>query len=113
MVLFASSVAQPALSKLPIDEDDVGMIFEDVYLGRSVIPPHLVPSRPALTRWILTQPLTPENCVVMEYADAEKHVKECSNPTIHPRDIWGEDVNALVERRSEEVARQRAWVVSY
>ncbi|KAF9497490.1 hypothetical protein BDN71DRAFT_1387472 [Pleurotus eryngii] len=108
-----SKLTGEIINKLPIDEDDVGMIFEDVYLGRSVVPPHLVPSRPALARWILTQPLTPENCVVMEYADAEKHIKECSKSTIHPRDIWGEDVNALVERRSEEVSRQRAWVVSY
>ncbi|KAJ8517167.1 hypothetical protein ONZ45_g5617 [Pleurotus djamor] len=114
-----SKMTGQTINKLPIDEDDVGLIFEDVYQGRSAIPPHLVPSRPVLTRWDVSQPLTPENCVVLDYNDAEKHLNACfvknsdTVTPVHPRDIWGEEVNELVQKRSKEVSRQRAWAYSY
>lgn len=64
-------------SKLPLDEDDVSFLLEDLHRGRSVLPPHLVPTRPTLVRWDPAAPVTPENVVVMEHADAERHMREC------------------------------------
>ncbi|KIY49835.1 hypothetical protein FISHEDRAFT_65206 [Fistulina hepatica ATCC 64428] len=64
------------LNRLPLDEDDVSFIFEDLHLGRSIIPPHEVPARPALVRWDASRPLSLENCVVMDHKEAEKHVQE-------------------------------------
>jgi len=103
-------------SKLPIDEDDVALIFEDLHLGRSVVPPHVVPARPTLLRWDPAKPLTLENCVVFEFAEAEKHVKECLVPRSveaqrkTPRDVWGDEVQAVVGRHAAEVAKYREWV---
>jgi hypothetical protein len=110
------SVLTYLVSKLPIDEDDVALIFEDVHRGRSVIPPHLIPSRPLLVRWDLTRSLTIENCVVMEYGDGEKHVKECygrgmQGSPAKPEDFWGEEVRRVVERRAKEIARNREYVM--
>jgi hypothetical protein len=110
-------------SKLEIDEDDVALIFEDLHRGRSVIPPHAVPSRPVLIRWDSELQLTAENCVVMEHGDAEKHARECLGINMitsagdevatvrRPIDLWGEEVATLVERRAKEVMRQREWVM--
>ncbi|KAG0703571.1 hypothetical protein DFH29DRAFT_998396 [Suillus ampliporus] len=109
-------VGQP-INKLPIDEDDVALIFEDLHLGRSVVPPHAVPVHPALLRWDPAKPLTPENCVVFESTEAEKHVREClaprteeAHPRKNPRDVWGDEVQAVVERRAGDVAKYRTWV---
>lgn len=93
------------------------MIFEDLHLGRSVVPPHVVPARPTLLRWDPAKPLTLENCVVFEFAEAEKHVRECLIPRSKeahqgktPRDVWGDEVQAVVERHAAEVAKYREWV---
>jgi len=110
------------INKLPIDEDDVALIFEDLHRGRSVIPPHAVPSRPVLVRWDPEMPLTAENCVVMEHMDAENHTKKClgisnkdkeaiNGVRQRPADLWGEEVAIIVERRAKEVARHREWVM--
>jgi hypothetical protein len=111
-------------SKLEIDEDDVAMIFEDLHRGRSVIPPHAVPSRPVLVRWDPKIPLTAENCIVMEHNDAEKHAMEClgiglssnadkgtSGIVRRPADFWGKGVAMVVERRMKEVAEYREWIM--
>lgn len=106
----------PLSSKLPIDEDDVGLIFDDLYRGRSAIPPHAVPSRPALARWDPLRPLTMDNCVVFEQSEAERHERECYQrfaeaPAARPEEVWGEEVAAVVERRAEEIRREREAVL--
>ncbi|KAF9224871.1 hypothetical protein BS17DRAFT_801670 [Gyrodon lividus] len=110
-----SKLVGEQINKLPIDEDDVALIFEDLHLGRSIVPPHNVPARPQLLRWDLTKPLTPENCVVFEFGEAEKHAKECfgigdAKERRRPVDVWGDEVQSVVEKNAAEVAKYRAWV---
>ncbi|KAH7928885.1 ubiquitin-protein ligase molybdopterin-converting factor [Leucogyrophana mollusca] len=117
-----SKLIGQTINKLPIDEDDVALIFEDLHLGRSVVPPHAVPSRPTLMRWDLTSPLTPENCVVFEFAEAEKHSQGClrtsgssgQEPDIsnarRPEEVWGREVQQIVDKNAAEVAKYRTWV---
>lgn len=98
--------------KLPLDEDDIWMIFEDLHRGgRSIIPPHDVPVRSTLTRWDFREPLSLSNCVVMEFKDAEKHWKRYQDGELDPSVVWGPDVAKIVERRKEEVKRWRDWVM--
>jgi hypothetical protein len=93
----------------------VSLIFEDIHRGRSVIPPHNVPSRPVLLRWDISHPLTVDNCVVMEHGEAEKHSKACGTQEednfVDPKTVWGDEVQAIVDRRVEEVRRERQWVM--
>jgi len=103
-----SNLSGEVLSKLPIDEDDVALIYEDLYLGRSVIPPHDVPAKPALVRWDVSRPLSVENCVVMSLGEAEKHMKASGTPG----EVWGREVQEIVERRATDIARSKAWVMS-
>jgi hypothetical protein len=52
--------------RIPLDEDDVALLFEDVHRGRSVVPPRAVPVKPTLVRWDPARPLGVENVVVMD-----------------------------------------------
>ncbi|KIJ63561.1 hypothetical protein HYDPIDRAFT_175919 [Hydnomerulius pinastri MD-312] len=112
-----SKLVGEQINKLPIDEDDVALIFEDLHLGRSVLPPHNVPARPQLLRWDPTKPLTPENCVVFEFSEAEKHSKEClglgsgdGGERPSPAEVWGGEVQNIVDKNAAEVAKYRSWV---
>ncbi|KAJ7303605.1 hypothetical protein DFH08DRAFT_976949 [Mycena albidolilacea] len=42
--------AETLVGRLPLDEDDVALLFEDVHRGRSVVPPHAVPVKPSVMR---------------------------------------------------------------
>ncbi|KAF8558694.1 hypothetical protein OG21DRAFT_1089423 [Imleria badia] len=103
------------INKLPIDEDDVALVFEDLHLGRSVVPPHNVPARPQLLRWDPLKPLVPENCVVFEFGEAERHQKEClgignAGERRRPVEVWGDQVQRVVDKNAAEVEKYRAWV---
>ncbi|KAL6302273.1 ubiquitin-protein ligase molybdopterin-converting factor [Sparassis latifolia] len=104
-------LAGEPINKLPIDEDDVGLIFEDIHRGRSVIPPYPVPSRPTLVRWDPAQPLSLENCVPMEHAEAERHVAECYGGSKTAEELWGAHAAEVVSRRREEIRKVREWVL--
>ncbi|KAJ7059310.1 ubiquitin-protein ligase molybdopterin-converting factor [Mycena amicta] len=105
-------------SRLPIDEDDIALIFEDIHRGRSVIPPHPVLVRPTLVRWTSWNPaegLTLENVVVMEQKEAAKHEAGLygdgeDTKTESGLDLWGAETDALVQKRREEARRVTEWV---
>ncbi|KAF9551067.1 ubiquitin-protein ligase molybdopterin-converting factor [Agrocybe pediades] len=112
-----SKIAGHQINKLSIDEDDVALIFEDLYRGRSAIPPFDVPSRPTLVRWDPLRPLAIDNCVVFELNDAEKHARALWNPdgTVNTdasaQQLWGAEVREVVERRAAEARKVRDWVM--
>ncbi|KZS88622.1 ubiquitin-protein ligase molybdopterin-converting factor [Sistotremastrum niveocremeum HHB9708] len=91
------------INRMPIDEDDVSFLFEDVHRGRSVIPPHAIPQRPTLVKWDQAGDLTLENIVVMEIPESERHVKEGAQ-------VWGEEVKAIVKSHRKEIKEWRTWV---
>lgn len=59
----------------------------------------------------------------MEFAEAEKHVKECfagqsvgggdESERVRKKleEVWGNEVVEVVKRRQEEVRREREWVM--
>ena len=98
-------------SKLPLDDDDCGMLFDDIHRGRSVRPPHAVPERAALVRWDPHAPLALDNCVALEFADAETHLAECLIGKRDPAEVWGEETVEVVRRRREEVRKVVEWVM--
>ncbi|KAF6751679.1 ubiquitin-protein ligase molybdopterin-converting factor [Ephemerocybe angulata] len=107
-------LAGEPLTRLPIDEDDVALVFEDLYRGRSAIPPHEVPARPTLVRWDYTKPLSVENCIVLDHKDAEKHFEACSGLAAERKqgvDLWGAETEEVVKRRAEEARKAMAWVM--
>jgi tRNA threonylcarbamoyladenosine dehydratase len=96
-------------SKLPIDETDVGFIFEDLNRGRSTIPPHPILSRPILARWDNSKPLSVDNCVVISQQD-ERLLLQAGGKG-YEVEVWSEgaikkDVVNIVETRMSEA---RSW----
>ncbi|TFK81848.1 hypothetical protein K466DRAFT_322044 [Polyporus arcularius HHB13444] len=61
--------------RLARDDDDCGMLFEDIHRGRSVRPPYPARADVAL-RGDPDASLSLENCGASEFADAERHLKE-------------------------------------
>ena len=96
-------------SRLPIDDDDVFMIFEDVYRGRSILPPHDVPNKPMLVRWDFTRPLSVDNVVPMDQSDGDKHIRRCHELKERPEAVWGQEVKAVYERRTQEILKDKRW----
>lgn len=88
---------------MPIDEDDVSFLFEDIHRGRSVIPPHAISQRPTLVKWDPNGDLALENIAVMDVPEAEKHVKEGAQ-------VWGEEVKTIFEDHRKEIKEWRSWV---
>jgi hypothetical protein len=105
-----------------------------VHGGRSILPPHTVPTRPALTRWNPARGVLADNLVVMELADADRHARavfgvnlgalraskefvmaredvmspdEAPHVRQTPAELWGEDVQRIYERRAREIERCR------
>ncbi|OCB86991.1 ubiquitin-protein ligase molybdopterin-converting factor [Sanghuangporus baumii] len=89
------------INRLPIDETDVAFIFEDLYRGRSLIPPHRIPNKAQLTRWDPNEPLSVHNCIVLDLPEFKKHVDGLKEGK-RPEQIWGDGVTALVAKRRKE-----------
>jgi hypothetical protein len=87
------------------------MIFEDVYRGRSILPPHDVPNKPVLVRWDYTRPLSVDNVVPMDQSDADRHIRHCHDLREKPEDVWGQEVKAVYERRTQEILKDRQWIM--
>ncbi|KAJ7768009.1 hypothetical protein B0H14DRAFT_3895037 [Mycena olivaceomarginata] len=91
--------AATLVGRLPLDEDDVALLFEDVHRGRNVVPPHAVPVKPTVVRWDPGRALGVENVVVMEAGEAGVHESDGGEGGPGAR---GEDVREAVRRRVEE-----------
>jgi len=107
-----STLTGQTINKLPLDEDDVSFVFEDLYRARSAIPPHDVPSKPVLVRWNLASPLSLTNCVVMDEVQAKKHLQSYAEQGKHwsPSTVWGDKAQSIVDKRSAEVARYQQYI---
>ncbi|WRT68055.1 uncharacterized protein IL334_005030 [Kwoniella shivajii] len=97
------------MEKLPITVDDIGFVFDDLYSGRSSIPPHEVLSKPTVTRWDRDRDLSEDNLVVMSVKQHIKHEKECLNEGKPLKEVWGEEAVMKINRKSEEARRVLSW----
>ncbi len=100
--------------KLAIDERDIGFIFDDLHRGRSIVPPHALVAKPALTRWDIREPLSLVNCVVLSRSDIQRlnekggigeDVEWWGGKEGEQGVVSGEVVTAVVRRRQEEARR--------
>ncbi|KAF8199424.1 hypothetical protein K438DRAFT_1583404, partial [Mycena galopus ATCC 62051] len=101
-------MARGGARRLPLDEDDVALLFEDVHRGRTAVPPHAVPVKPTLVVWDRSKPVGVENVVVMERGEAERHEPGLGGGG---PGAWGEDVREAVRKRIREVERFKEWVM--
>ena len=115
---LARTTGDPAVGlKVPVTQDDVGYLIEEVYRGRSVISG--ITTRLTLIRWkkpddgwldVSSVPgqksvkLRLKDLVCMTKEEATKHEKDVLRGGKRLEDVWGDSVVALVEERLKEEA---------
>ncbi|CAM0139354.1 hypothetical protein VKS41_004840 [Umbelopsis sp. WA50703] len=91
---------------IPFDARDVGYIFEEMWLGKSILSGPA--DKPALVRWDRTKPLSYSNVVCLTREEANRHDKLPSDVDL--KSLYGEDVVKLVEKRfKQEKIVQELW----
>jgi hypothetical protein len=89
----------------------VAYIYEDLHRARSIVPPHDVLAKPALTRWDVTRPLSVENSVVLSHTDIARldaaggvgeNVAWWNGKAGDPNAVPGNVVTDIVRRRQAE-----------
>ncbi|KAI5116205.1 hypothetical protein M0805_006762 [Coniferiporia weirii] len=101
LLVREEKISGETINRLPIDETDVAYIYEDLFRGRSLIPPHRVPNKAVLTRWKPSEPLSVQNCVVFDWPEFKKHAEGCTSG-LAPEDFWGEEVATIASKRMRE-----------
>ncbi|ORX37153.1 hypothetical protein BD324DRAFT_579869 [Kockovaella imperatae] len=96
-------------TKLPVTQDDIGFVFDDIYHGRSSIPPNVVLPKPQAVRWNKDRELTEDNLVMLSMKDAERHETEHLKGGKTLDEVWGDEVVQFVQRKSAEVRRILAY----
>ncbi|KAF8752379.1 ThiF family [Rhizoctonia solani] len=100
------------ISKLPLSEQDVAYIFEDLHRGRSTIPPHSVLARPQLSRWNAKEPLTTSNCVVLSHQEAQLLQEHGGiGEEVVQRGLWPSETLEVVRVRQREAAAIARWEI--
>ena len=97
------------IPKLPISQEDLGYLFEDLNYNRSTFPPHVILPKPMAMRWDIRRDVSIDNVVIIGPKEAEKHEKECLIGGQGLEDVWGKDVVDMVGRRSEEARQVLAY----
>lgn len=98
---------------------DVSLIYEEVHFnGRSILPSspsgflpvlsHPVCNRPALVRWNFSQPVSVENCVVMEVKQADAHQRAFTEGKSLD-ELYGPEVVKGVGEVMKEARRALVW----
>jgi hypothetical protein len=95
--------------KIPVTMEDLGLIFEDIYNGRSSIPPRIVLAKPHAVRWEKGRNLEEDNVVIMSPKDAEKHERECLKGDKSVEEVWGQEAVDFVRRKSDEIRKVLAY----
>ncbi|KAG8813506.1 hypothetical protein FRC19_002381 [Serendipita sp. 401] len=92
--------------RIPLTDQEVGFIFEELHRSKSSFPPFESLSRPTLVRWDFSKPLSVTNCVVMSTQEALKHEEGYRNG-LSPVQVWGKEAVAAVQKRQLEATR---WI---
>jgi hypothetical protein len=95
--------------RIPLGVDDMGYLFEDLFQGRSAIPPFAILTRPNAVRWKRDQPLTVYNCIILSQEEADRHEKECLVEGKDLVEVWGEGTVRAVEQRLKEARKVAEW----
>ncbi|KAI3623959.1 hypothetical protein GLX27_002091 [Malassezia furfur] len=103
-----SAKGPPPVVRIPFSVNDCAYIFEEMFRGRTVVPPYESLATGQLMRWDPKKPLDYNNVVLFSRKQAREHeqvLKEQSDPAA----FWGPKVTAMVARRHAEEKRMSHW----
>ncbi|WVQ73472.1 hypothetical protein IAR50_003044 [Cryptococcus sp. DSM 104548] len=95
--------------KLPVSLEDIGFVFDELYHGRSSLPPYEILQKANAVRWDKSRGLDVDNMVVMSNKDVEKHFQEHLMGDKSLVELWGQDVVDRIRRKSDEARKVIAW----
>lgn len=84
---------------IPFSVNDVAYLFEEVFRGRSIVPPFDSLSGAQLERWDSTLPLSFQNVALFSRAQAKVHEAEVLKKGRSPVEVWGQDAAHMIKRR--------------
>lgn len=84
---------------IPFSVNDIAYLFEEVFRGRSIVPPFDSLSGAQLERWDSTLPLSFQNVALFSRAQAKVHEAEVLKKGRSPVEVWGADAANMVRRR--------------
>ncbi|PWZ01947.1 hypothetical protein BCV70DRAFT_198227 [Testicularia cyperi] len=99
-----SAVAKPGDTTgprhhIPFNLNDIAYLFEEVFRGRSIVPPFESLSSAQLVRWDSTLPLGFQNVVLLSRSQAKLHEAEVLKKGRSPVEVWGPETTAMMKRR--------------
>ncbi|CDU23519.1 uncharacterized protein SPSC_02148 [Sporisorium scitamineum] len=84
---------------IPFSINDIAYLFEEVFRGRSIVPPFESLSGAQLERWDSTLPLSFQNVALFSRAQAKVHEAEVLKKGRSPVEVWGADAAHMIKRR--------------
>lgn len=84
---------------IPFSVNDVAYLFEEVFRGRSIVPPFDSLSGAQLERWDSTLPLSFQNVALFSRSQAKIHEAEVLKKGRSPVEVWGADAAHMMKRR--------------
>ena len=84
---------------IPFSINDIAYLFEEVFRGRSIVPPFDSLSGAQLERWDSTLPLSFQNVALFSRAQAKVHEAEVLKKGRSPVEVWGADAAHMMKRR--------------
>jgi hypothetical protein len=89
--------------RCPLNWEDMALVFEDVYSGRSSLPPYGVLVRPVVVRWRREEGVRVDNVVVMDPKCADRHEREVLRGDKTVEEVWGEEAVRYIDEKAEKV----------
>ncbi|WWC96509.1 hypothetical protein V866_003377 [Kwoniella sp. B9012] len=97
------------MERIPINSDDIGFVFDDLYSGRSSIPPYEILSKPSVIRWDNHKPLDVDNLVVMGPKENKRHQELIWKEGKSLEDVYGKETVDRISRKSAQARRVMSW----
>ncbi|WFD37015.1 hypothetical protein MCUN1_003907 [Malassezia cuniculi] len=101
--------APPPRIRIPFSVNDCAYIFEEVFRGRTVVPPCDSLSNGQIMRWDASRPLDYDNVVLLDRRQARIHESRVLKDGEDPAAVWGAAVADIVAKRMAEERRMSRW----
>ncbi|PKI82388.1 hypothetical protein MVES1_003471 [Malassezia vespertilionis] len=104
----SSKNGPPPKVRIPFSVNDCAYLFEEVFRGRSVVPPFETLGTGQLMRWDPKRPLEYTNVALFTRKQAREH-ETVLKESLDPEAFWGAHVAEMMRRRLAEERRMSHW----
>ncbi|WFD31150.1 hypothetical protein MSPP1_002184 [Malassezia sp. CBS 17886] len=99
----------PPRVRIPFSVNDCAYLFEEMFRGRTVVPPFETLATGQLVRWDPDRALDYDNVVLFTRKQAREHEQNVLEEKVRPDVFWGPRVAEMVQRRQAEEKRMSHW----